>query len=195
MKQTYGAVLSLLLLANSIYAEPMPIELRVNISNDRDLVRRQALGAPFYGGGCCPGCPCCPGCMAAPPPIPPAVALAPPPLPVPAPCPACAPPPIPAFAPLPPPPVPAVPAPAGRLIPQALPGICLCPPELVQEGTVCVSRTIYGVVPGVPPPPPLPPVAPAIPVAYPPAVPRPAFFDPCIIKRSAEMKEKLGCKQ
>uniref|UniRef100_A0A1I8A348 EB domain-containing protein n=1 Tax=Steinernema glaseri TaxID=37863 RepID=A0A1I8A348_9BILA len=68
-----------------------------------------------------------------------------------------------------PPPMPAVPVVAGRLIPQAMPGapcepgvectggsvcsqgICLCPPELVQEGTVCVSRTIYGIVP--PPPP------------------------------------------
>lgn len=43
-------------------------------------------------------------------------------------------------------------------------GICLCPPELVQEGTVCVSRTIYGVVPPVPPPVPVmppPPPAPA----------------------------------
>ncbi|TKR64078.1 hypothetical protein L596_024672 [Steinernema carpocapsae] len=65
--------------------------------------------------------------------------------------------------------MPAVPVVAGRLIPQALPGapcepgvectggsvcsqgICLCPPELVQEGTVCVSRTIYGIV--APPPP------------------------------------------
>uniref|UniRef100_A0A1I8BHH6 EB domain-containing protein n=1 Tax=Meloidogyne hapla TaxID=6305 RepID=A0A1I8BHH6_MELHA len=94
------------------------------------------------------------------------------------------------------PPAPAVsaaPMPTGRLIPQALPsapcepgvectggsicsqGICLCPPELVQEGTVCVSRTIYGVVPpppvaAVPPPP--------IPVAYypsplPPPIPAP----------------------
>ncbi|KAK0419529.1 hypothetical protein QR680_014193 [Steinernema hermaphroditum] len=69
-----------------------------------------------------------------------------------------------------PPPVPAVPVVAGRLIPQALPGapcepgvectggsvcsqgICLCPPELVQEGTVCVSRTIYGILPPPPPP-------------------------------------------
>lgn len=97
MKQVYSVVLAVLLLANAIQAEPMPIELRVNISNDRDLVRRQALGgkfkqmwlcrflslAPFYGpaGGCCPGCPCCPGCMAAPPPVPPPVpAYAPPPL-------------------------------------------------------------------------------------------------------------------
>lgn len=31
-------------------------------------------------------------------------------------------------------------------------GICLCPPELVQEGTVCVSRTVYGVLPPPPPP-------------------------------------------
>nr|CAD2137449.1 unnamed protein product [Meloidogyne enterolobii] len=94
------------------------------------------------------------------------------------------------------PPAPAVsaqPMPTGRLIPQALPGapcepgvectggsvcsqgICLCPPELVQEGTVCVSRTIYGVVPPPPvvaaaPPPPPPP----IPVAfYPPPPPLP----------------------
>lgn len=58
-------------------------------------------------------------------------------------------------------------------------GICLCPPELVQEGTVCVSRTvcrklcihvldfpclqldhqIYGVVPPAPPPIPVAPAA------------------------------------
>lgn len=76
--------------------------------------------------------------------------------------------------------VPVAPAPviAGRLIPQALPGspcepgvectggsvcsvgVCLCPPELIQEGTVCVARTIYGVVP-----PPVIPVAPVVPVA------------------------------
>uniref|UniRef100_A0A183BRW1 EB domain-containing protein n=1 Tax=Globodera pallida TaxID=36090 RepID=A0A183BRW1_GLOPA len=86
--------------------------------------------------------------------------------------------PPPPLAPIPPPP----PAPAGRLIPQALPGapcepgvectggsvcsmgICLCPPELVQEGTVCVSRTIYGVVP---PPGGLPPL-PAVPAFAPP---------------------------
>ncbi|WKY02407.1 hypothetical protein Q1695_016006 [Nippostrongylus brasiliensis] len=82
-----------------------------------------------------------------------------------------------------PPPVPIAPAPvvAGRLIPQALPGapcepgvectggsvcslgVCLCPPELVQEGTVCVARTIYV----APPPPVVPvmPVAPVVPVA------------------------------
>ncbi|VDO99457.1 unnamed protein product [Heligmosomoides polygyrus] len=89
----------------------------------------------------------------------------------------CAPPPPP-----PPPPmlpVPMMPAPVvvGRLIPQALPGspcepgvectggsvcslgICLCPPELVQEGTVCVTRTIY-----VAPPPP-PPILMPMPVA------------------------------
>ncbi|CAJ0941195.1 unnamed protein product, partial [Mesorhabditis belari] len=67
-----------------------------------------------------------------------------------------------------------------RLIPQALPGapcepgvectggsvcslgICVCPPELVQEGTVCVARTVYGVVP----PPIIPvPVMPSIPMA------------------------------
>uniref|UniRef100_A0A0N4ZUV9 EB domain-containing protein n=1 Tax=Parastrongyloides trichosuri TaxID=131310 RepID=A0A0N4ZUV9_PARTI len=75
-------------------------------------------------------------------------------------------------------PVPAVPVPAPRLIPQAIPGapcepgvectggsicslgVCVCPPELVQEGTVCVLRQVYGVVP--PPPPPV-----AIPVASP----------------------------
>ncbi|KHJ82222.1 EB module, partial [Oesophagostomum dentatum] len=26
-------------------------------------------------------------------------------------------------------------------------GICTCPPELVQEGTVCISRTVYSVIP------------------------------------------------
>ncbi|CAD6200192.1 unnamed protein product [Caenorhabditis auriculariae] len=85
-------------------------------------------------------------------------------------------------------PVPVAPAPviAGRLIPQALPGapcepgvectggsvcsvgVCLCPPELVQEGTVCVARTIYGVVPPptiVVPAPVVAPVAPLVPVA------------------------------
>uniref|UniRef100_A0A0N5AP12 EB domain-containing protein n=1 Tax=Syphacia muris TaxID=451379 RepID=A0A0N5AP12_9BILA len=86
-----------------------------------------------------------------------------------------------------PPPAPvAVPVVAGRVIPQALPGgacepgvectggsvcslgICLCPPELVQEGSVCVARTVYGaVVP--PPPPPAPVVVPAAPVAVAPA--------------------------
>ncbi|KAK6043092.1 EB module, partial [Cooperia oncophora] len=76
-------------------------------------------------------------------------------------------------------PVPVAPAPVvtGRLIPQALPGspcepgvectggsvcslgVCLCPPELVQEGTVCVTRTVYSVAPP-------PPVAvPAVPVS------------------------------
>jgi hypothetical protein len=44
MKQVHGLVLSCLLLANAINADPMPIELRVNIHNDHDLVRRQALG-------------------------------------------------------------------------------------------------------------------------------------------------------
>lgn len=46
-------------------------------------------------------------------------------------------------------------------------GICLCPPELIQEGTVCVSRTIYGIVP---PPPPVP----VVPAAYPVPAPVPA---------------------
>lgn len=56
----------------------------------------------------------------------------------------------------------------------------LCPPELVQEGTVCVSRTIYGVVPPsgpVPPPAPLfaaPPPAP-VPQFAPAPFPAPAF--------------------
>uniref|UniRef100_A0A7E4V2A3 EB domain-containing protein n=1 Tax=Panagrellus redivivus TaxID=6233 RepID=A0A7E4V2A3_PANRE len=85
--------------------------------------------------------------------------------------------------PLPPPPPPPVPVVTGRLIPQALPGapcepgvectggsvcsmgICLCPPELVQEGTVCVSRTIYGILPPPPPPPPAV-VVPAAPIPY-----------------------------
>ncbi|KAK6043093.1 hypothetical protein COOONC_19402 [Cooperia oncophora] len=40
-------------------------------------------------------------------------------------------------------------------------GVCLCPPELVQEGTVCVTRTVYSVAP--PPPPPV--AVPAVPVA------------------------------
>uniref|UniRef100_A0A0K0FI40 EB domain-containing protein n=1 Tax=Strongyloides venezuelensis TaxID=75913 RepID=A0A0K0FI40_STRVS len=63
-------------------------------------------------------------------------------------------------------PMPAIPVPTGRLIPQAIPGapcgqpgvectggsicslgVCVCPPELVQEGTVCVLRQVYGVVP------------------------------------------------
>ncbi|CAJ0581015.1 unnamed protein product, partial [Mesorhabditis spiculigera] len=77
-------------------------------------------------------------------------------------------------------PVPIAPVPvvAGRLIPQALPGapcepgvectggsvcslgVCVCPPELVQEGTVCVARTVYGVVP-----PPVVPVPMPAPVA------------------------------
>uniref|UniRef100_A0AC35GLU1 EB domain-containing protein n=1 Tax=Panagrolaimus sp. PS1159 TaxID=55785 RepID=A0AC35GLU1_9BILA len=97
----------------------------------------------------------------------------------------------------PPPPPPPVPVVTGRLIPQALPGapcepgvectggsvcsmgICLCPPELVQEGTVCVSRTIYGIVPPPPPPPVFVP-APvyAAPVALPPPPPV-AFAPPC----------------
>ncbi|KAI3413575.1 hypothetical protein GPALN_011065 [Globodera pallida] len=121
--------------------------------------KRQAggFGAPSAYGPCGP-CPPGPGPVGCAPPI---AALPPPPL-----------------APIPPPP----PAPAGRLIPQALPGapcepgvectggsvcsmgICLCPPELVQEGTVCVSRTIYGVVP---PPGGLPPL-PAVPAFAPP---------------------------
>uniref|UniRef100_A0A915CZC9 EB domain-containing protein n=1 Tax=Ditylenchus dipsaci TaxID=166011 RepID=A0A915CZC9_9BILA len=105
-------------------------------------------------------------------------------------CPACA------FCSNAPPPLP----PAGRLIPQALPGapcepgvectggsvcsmgICLCPPELVQEGTVCVSRTIYGVVPPVPPPMPMPPPMPAFaappPMPYPMPAPIPVAYAP-----------------
>ena len=51
-------------------------------------------------------------------------------------------------------------------------GICLCPPELVQEGTVCVSRTIYGVVP--PPIPVIPAPAYPVPVAAPIPVAAPA---------------------
>ncbi|CAJ0596564.1 unnamed protein product [Cylicocyclus nassatus] len=76
-----------------------------------------------------------------------------------------------------PPPVAPAPVVAGRLIPQALPGspcepgvectggsvcsmgMCACPPELVQEGTVCISRTIYSVLP----PPAM--VVPSVPVA------------------------------
>ncbi|KAK6019325.1 hypothetical protein OSTOST_15044 [Ostertagia ostertagi] len=71
--------------------------------------------------------------------------------------------------PLAPAPVPMAPAPvvAGRLIPPVectggsvcSLGVCLCPPELVQEGTVCVSRTVYSVAP----PPAV--VVPAMPVA------------------------------
>uniref|UniRef100_A0A7I4YE98 EB domain-containing protein n=1 Tax=Haemonchus contortus TaxID=6289 RepID=A0A7I4YE98_HAECO len=93
-------------------------------------------------------------------------------------------------------PVPMAPAPVvtGRLIPQALPGspcepgvectggsvcslgVCLCPPELIQEGTVCVSRTVYSVVPPPAVVVPTVPVAPAVPVAlgapcYTPATP------------------------
>ncbi|PAV84231.1 hypothetical protein WR25_25506 [Diploscapter pachys] len=101
--------------------------------------------------------------------------------------------------------IPVAPAPvvAGRLIPQALPGapcepgvectggsvcslgVCLCPPELIQEGTVCVTRTVYGVVAPPPPPPPpivVAPMIPAVPVAVgaacaPPLVAAPA---PCV---------------
>jgi hypothetical protein len=47
MKQMYGVVFTFLLLANAIYAEPLPIELRVDINNNRDIVRRQALGGKF----------------------------------------------------------------------------------------------------------------------------------------------------
>ncbi|CEF67074.1 EB domain-containing protein [Strongyloides ratti] len=85
-------------------------------------------------------------------------------------------------------PMPAMPVPTGRLIPQAIPGapcgqpgvectggsicslgVCVCPPELVQEGTVCVLRQVYGVVP--PPPP----------VAVPVAAPLLALGAPCAI--------------
>ncbi|CAD5217691.1 unnamed protein product [Bursaphelenchus okinawaensis] len=140
-----------------------------------------AAPAACLGGACA-----CPGAAVYSPAIGCAPAYAPPPPPLPAPAI-----PVPALAPPPPP------APAGRLIPQALPGapcepgvectggsvcsmgICLCPPELVQEGTVCVARTLYGPVAPAPPPPP--------PAAYPVPV-RPAFVDPCggIHKRSAE---------
>ncbi|KAF7636396.1 EB domain-containing protein [Meloidogyne graminicola] len=62
----------------------------------------------------------------------------------------------------------------------------LCPPELVQEGTVCVSRTIYGVIPPPPPPiaaAPLPLPPPPIPIAYypsplPPPIPSPIAPSP-----------------
>uniref|UniRef100_A0AC34FJW0 EB domain-containing protein n=1 Tax=Panagrolaimus sp. ES5 TaxID=591445 RepID=A0AC34FJW0_9BILA len=102
----------------------------------------------------------------------------------------------------PPPPPPPVPVVTGRLIPQALPGapcepgvectggsvcsmgICLCPPELVQEGTVCVSRTIYGIVPPPPPPPvfvpaPVPVYAAPAPIALAPGAPCFSAPSPC----------------
>ncbi|CAJ0581200.1 unnamed protein product, partial [Mesorhabditis spiculigera] len=93
------------------------------------------------------------------------------------------------------PPIPMGPAPVvvPRLIPQALPGapcepgvectggsvcslgICVCPPELVQEGTVCVARTVYGIVPPpVIPVPVLPPPMALIPVGAACAPSRPA---------------------
>ncbi|EPB79831.1 EB module [Ancylostoma ceylanicum] len=103
-------------------------------------------------------------------------------------------------APVPVAPLPVAPAPvvAGRLIPQALPGspcepgvectggsvcslgICVCPPELVQEGTVCISRTIYSVLPppAVVVPAPVVPVAPAAPLAL--GTPCYAAPTPCV---------------
>ncbi|KAK6745939.1 hypothetical protein RB195_012197 [Necator americanus] len=94
-------------------------------------------------------------------------------------------------------PIPVAPGPvvAGRLIPQALPGspcepgvectggsvcslgICVCPPELVQEGTVCISRTIYSVIPP-PPPAVIVPAIPAVPVAAPLALGAPCYAAP-----------------
>ncbi|ETN85845.1 EB module [Necator americanus] len=100
-------------------------------------------------------------------------------------------------APMPVAPIPVAPGPvvAGRLIPQALPGspcepgvectggsvcslgICVCPPELVQEGTVCISRTIYSVIPP-PPPAVIVPAIPAVPVAAPLALGAPCYAAP-----------------
>ncbi|CAD5222445.1 unnamed protein product [Bursaphelenchus xylophilus] len=167
-----------------VYAPPMPAPIPV--AAPAYAPPPPPLPAPVPA--CAPPCAGCLGGGCGCPGFAPPVACAPPP-PPPPPVPAY---PVPALAPPPPP------APAGRLIPQALPGapcepgvectggsvcsmgICLCPPELVQEGTVCVSRTLYGPVAPAPPPP--PPVA-----AYPVPV-RPAYVDPCggIHKRSVE---------
>ncbi|KAI1729275.1 EB module domain-containing protein [Ditylenchus destructor] len=167
-----------------------------------DVAKRQA--GPFFSpcgpgmGGCAPPAACVANACACPSSAvySPAIGCAPP-MPV---------------AALPPPPPP--PMPAGRLIPQAFPGspcepgvectggsvcsmgICLCPPELVQEGTVCVSRTIYGVVPPVPPPVPVmppPPPAPAFAAPYPQPIPAAfPFRAPMFAPPPAEFVDDLG---